>query len=288
MHKFKKGWIVVIALLPVLLAACSQSILPRGNTSSVSSGEDAMTNATVTLVHQPTGTVMLGWNPNNSILTVTLHMTGLTPFSSHPAHIHQSTSCQVGGPMLFPLHPVIADASGTGTSTTDIHASMYGIPRTGWIVNVHNGPGLAPTAQSLPIACVAIHNYSRVHGLLVVRYALDPTTAADQHVSGQAWLSVTHHQLTVKVVVHGLVPGSVHMEHIHLGTCAHQGKVLYMLNNLVAGRDGTATTTTIINHVTQIPAHKWYLNVHRSAVLTFPNGKINPTDFDPIACGNIG
>jgi hypothetical protein len=205
MHKFKKGWLAFIALLIVLLVACSQFILPRGNISSVSSGKGAMTNATITLVHQPTGMVTLSWNPNTSVLVVTFHMSGLAPFSSHPAHIHRSTSCQIGGPMLFALHPVVADATGVGTSTTYI-STTNGIPRTGWIVNVHNGPDLAPTAQSLPIACVAIHNYSRVHGLLVLRYVLDPTTASGQRASGQAWLAVTHRQLAVKVVVHGLVP----------------------------------------------------------------------------------
>jgi hypothetical protein len=286
MHKFKHGWLFPLALLAVLMAACSPSILPGGNAASVSPGEDAITSATVVLVHQPTGTVQLSWNPNTSVLAVTLHLTGLTPLSSHPAHIYQASSCQVGGPMLFALHPVVADATGVGTSTTDI--STNGIPRAGWIVNVQNGPGLASTAQSLPIACVAIHNYARIHGLLVLRYILDPTTAADQHASGQAWLSVTKHQLTIKVVVHGLVPGSVHMEHIHLGTCAHQGQVVYMLKNLVADRGGTATTTTIVNGVTQIPAQGWYLNVHRSAVLTSANGAINSTNFDPVACGTIG
>ncbi len=288
MHKFKKGLLILpIVLLAVLLAACSQSILPGGNTASVSSGEDAMTNATVALAHQPVGTVVLSWNPNTNVLAVTLRMTGLAPLSSHPAHIHQAPSCQAGGPVLFALHPVVADAVGVGTATTSID-STNGIPRTGWIVNVHNGPGLTPTVQSLPIACVAIHNYARVHGLLVLRYTLDPTAAADQHASGQAWLSVTHHALTVKVVVRGLVPGSVHMEHIHAGSCTNQGKVLYMLKNLVADGDGTATATTIIKNVTQIPAQGWYLNVHRSAVLTFPNGNINPTNFDPVVCGTLG
>ncbi len=108
-----------------------------------------------------------------------------------------------------------------------VHNSRHGVQT---VSHVQVGLSMCIMSMVLPpplspsrIACVVIHNYARSHGLLVFRYALNPTLAADQNVSGKAWLSVTKHQLTIKVVVHGLVPGSVHMEHIHLGTCAAQG-----------------------------------------------------------------
>ena len=189
--------------------------------------------------------------------------------------------------MLFALNPVVANGAGAGTSKTEI-AGIAGIPRQGWMITVHNGPNLTPADQFLPIACVPIHNYSRIHGILVFHYILNPATAADQSVSGQGRLSVTNHQLTVMVVLHGLVPGSVHMEHIHAGTCEQQGKVLYPLLNLVADKNGTATATTLIPNITSIPAQGWYVNIHRSALLTNPDGTINSTNFDPIACGNVG
>jgi hypothetical protein len=160
-----------------------------------------------------------------------------------------------------------------------------GVPVSGWALVIHNGPDLTDADQVVPIACVTIRNpYVRQ----VLHADLNPTMAADQNVSGEAKLSITHGHLTVMVVVHGLVPGSVHMEHIHSGTCAHQGTVLYSLQNLIADTHGTATATTIIPRITQIPTQGWYVNIHRGAVLTDSHGTINSPNFDPIACGNVG
>jgi Cu/Zn superoxide dismutase len=286
MHKFRR-LLVSMTFLALALAACGP--ISTVNTLSVdTSARKPVMSATVPLLHQPSGMVDLSWKPDTSQLTLIISLSGLTPSSIHPAHIHQGT-CKNGGSMLYTLHPLVANAVGVGTSQTTIPGVASGIPTAGWFVNVHNGPGLASAAQFLPIACVDIHQYSHgFHSLQTWHYLLAPTTAANQNVSGQASLTITNHQLTVAVIVRGLVPGSVHMEHIHAGSCASQGKVVSMLKNLVADKNGTATATTIINNVAQIPAQGWYVNVHRSAVLTNTNGTINPTNFDPIACGNVG
>jgi hypothetical protein len=274
-HLLKPRFIVLALPFVLLLAACSQS------TPTI---RPPLTSAVVALVHQPTGTADLNWNPETTHLTVTVQMSGLTPSSTHPAHIHQGT-CQTMRGILFVLHPVVANAVGIGTSQTVIPDVTNGIPFSGWTLAIQNGPGLTNADQVLPIACVTVHNPRFRH---VFRYDLNPTPAADQNVSGQARLTITQHHLTVMVVVHGLVPGSMHMEHIHSGTCAQQGEVLYSLHTLIADKNGTATATTIIPTITQIPTQGWYVNVHRSAVLINPNGHINPTNFDPIACGDIG
>lgn len=241
-------------------------------------GSVSETNTTVVLVHQPTGTVDLHWNPGTEQLTVTIHLNDLTPLSTHPAHIHQGT-CQTAGAILFALKPVVANTLGVGTSQTIIPHVTNGIPARGWSINVHEGPQLASSDQSLPIACTAIGNVRHRPSVL---FDFNPTTA-DQQVSGQAQFSIAHDQLAVNVVVHGLVPGSIHMEHIRIGTCTQQGPVLYPLKNLIAGPDGTATATTVINQVPELPAQEWSVNVYRSATLT----DTNAPNFDPLVCGTL-
>jgi len=69
--------------------------------------------------------------------------------------------------------------------------------------------------------------------------------------------------LGVDVTASGLVAGSDHAVHIHLGSCDSQGAVKYPLNGLVASPAGTAEATTVIQNVDQAPpASGWYINVH--------------------------
>ncbi len=106
---------------------------------------------------------------------------------------------------------------------------------------------------------------------------------SDQAASGVSLLTLKDHTLTAIVIVRGLVPNSIHAEHIHVGTCQQQvpGTVMYMLNNLVADKYGNASTVTVLKNVARIPDKGWYINVHRTTML------MNQTGFDPIACGNV-
>ena len=106
-----------------------------------------------------------------------------------------------------------------------------------------------------------------------------------QHAEpGTALLVWDHkqHTLTVNVNVTGLVPNSVHPEHIHLGSCTANGAVLYPLNNVVADKNGNANVTTVISNVSNgIPASGWYVNIHHGPGLT------TPAQMASIYCGNI-
>ena len=87
--------------------------------------------------------------------------------------------------------------------------------------------------------------------------------------------------LTVKISLIGLAPNSTHPAHIHSGSCANQGAVVYQLQNVVADAHGVGTSTTTIKSVTNIPASGWYLNVHNGPTLT-------PSDqFLPIVCNDL-
>jgi hypothetical protein len=166
---------------------------------------------------------------------------------------------------------------------TTISNVQKGIPSS-WSINVHNGPGLSPTAQFIPIACGNVYNHhTSLHHTQTVHLKLGTTTGQNQSAWGYAHLKLKDGALAVVVSVKNLVPGSVHAEHIHAGSCNDQvpGSVVYMLNNLVANSNGRATATTVIHGVHSIPEYGWYINIHRTTTLT------NQTDFDPIACGNV-
>jgi Cu/Zn superoxide dismutase len=87
--------------------------------------------------------------------------------------------------------------------------------------------------------------------------------------------------LTVAISLTGLAPNSSHAAHIHAGTCAVDGSIVYPLNPVVADAKGNAATTTIIKNVQDgIPASGWYVNVHNGLQMT-------PLEHMPISCGNI-
>src|ERR1700694_3021966 len=51
---------------------------------------------------------------------------------------------------------------------------------------------------------------------------------------------------TVTVKLTGLVPGSVHVSHVHAGKCSAPGGIAYALQSVVADSAGRATTTSTI------------------------------------------
>jgi hypothetical protein len=259
-------------LLVIAFAASSHAASAR---ASGGGSNDAFAN----LRHTPFGTATLTWDPQSENLTVTISLVGLAGNSTHPDHIHVG-DCDDNGPILYPLNNLVANAAGDAQATTVIPEVEGGIPASGWYVNVHNGPTLATPDEAIPIACGNVHNANNAQ---TVKTFLGATPSPNQAVSGSSILTLNNETLTVIVTVSGLVPGSVHPEHIHAGSCQSQspGTIVYPLNNLVADQNGDATSTTVIKDVETIPQNAWYVNVHRSTDLTTQTG------FDPIACGNV-
>jgi len=259
-------------LLVIAFAASSHAASAR---ASGGGSNDAFAN----LRHTPFGTATLTWDPQSENLTVTISLVGLAGNSTHPNHIHVG-DCDDNGPILYPLNNLVANAAGDAQATTVIPEVEGGIPASGWYINVHNGPTLATPDEAIPIACGNVHNANNAQ---TVKTFLGATPSPNQAVSGSSILTLNNETLTVIVTVSGLVPGSVHPEHIHAGSCQSQspGTIVYPLNNLVADQNGDATSTTVIKDVETIPQNAWYVNVHRSTDLTTQTG------FDPIACGNV-
>ncbi len=260
-------------------------------TSTASSGG---ATATATLRHQPVGNANLKWDPNDHMLTAQLTMTGLAPNSVHPVHINEgscasSASASASGTgtptasrALYPLVNATSDAHGVLNTTSKVSVPA-GIPAKNWYLAVYNGPGLSTAAQATPIACgdIVNHDVSTKSAQSVQVPLSAPTNASSQNASGTAHLTLNGHTLTVQVTLEGLAPKTEHMAHIHSGTCASQGAVVYPLTTLKADASGKAVSTTTIQNVITIPASGWYVNVHDS------NDLSTQTGFDPIACGDV-
>lgn len=271
------------------LAGCGSSSSPpaAGSSTSSTSTASGVSSATVPLRHVPTGDATLAYDPATRTLTVEIRLTGLAPSSVHPAHIH-SGLCEKQGPVLYGLNNVQADAKGVADSVTAVpNIKEGGIPNAVWYVNVHNGPNLTPDAQFEPIVCGDVANPDKgTHQLVKLQNGptpASPPSSPDQTASGTANLSIEGGALKVVVDVTGLKPSSSHAMHIHLGSCESQGMVVHPLPALVADANGHAGVTTTVQGVSTIPVGTWYLNIHRTTMVT-----AGQTDFDPILCGDIG
>lgn len=277
---------VLAIVVALLVTACGSSTsttasTPTSNTPA-STAKSGSTTATATLKHVPNGTADLSWDQTSHMLKVKIALVGLAPSSTHPSHIHTG-SCSNQGGVIYPLQPLVADAHGVASATTMVSVPK-GIPASGWYVNVHNGPGLSPSDQFLPIVCGDVSNSSAsTTAAQSVHIALSsaPGASAGEKVSGTAQLSLSGTTLTVKLTLSGLEPNSAHAAHIHAGSCESQGAVVYPLTPVMADASGSATVTTTINNVSSIPGSGWYVNVHHSTALSTQTG------FDPIACGNV-
>ncbi len=118
----------------------------------------------------------------------------------------------------------------------------------------------------------------------VKNVALNAGAVLQHSPAGSAQLAwdPASHALTVNITLLGLAPKSKHPAHIHAGTCAKEGGVVYSLQDIVANEAGIGTSTSTISNVTRgIPETGWYINVH--------NGPAMSSDLQsmPISCGNI-
>lgn len=273
---FTRFTLLILALLGLPLTACTVQGTAAGT---------ALTT-TVVLAHAPQGSVDLTWNRNRQQLTISMHVSGLTPNSTHPTHIHQGT-CNNPGAMLYPLPPLMANDLGQATLHTVIHVAH--LPTQGWLSNVHNGPTMENAQSQIAIACGMFTMKERnASGLVKEHVVLQATTAPNESAHGTAVLSLdAKGTLHATVKIHGLQPGSRHAVHIHAGSCQAQGKMLYPLPTLVADKNGNATSTATFPNVMATPTTGVYINVHFAEIITDQQMHIIPQAFNPIACGNV-
>jgi CHRD domain len=94
--------------------------------------------------------------------------------------------------------------------------------------------------------------------------------------------------ITVTLTASGLTPGT-HAAHIHVGSCASQGPVQYMLMDFEANGQGQIVNQvrTVTGVTMPVPATGWYLNLHQgNSNNIVANGQ--PTvNFRPLLCANV-
>jgi hypothetical protein len=85
----------------------------------------------------------------------------------------------------------------------------------------------------------------------------------------------------VSVMLTGLVPNSSHVSHVHLGSCAAQGKIAYALLQVVADSAGRATATSTVAEDYSLARTGWYVNVHLGE-------NMNEAEYVPsVSCGDL-
>jgi len=255
-------------------ATASASVLASQATGTMTSMTNMPSGATTSahamklklnLSPMPEGTITTGITAAGQQF-VEVDVYGLTPGSAHEVTLRQ-----------IPVGTLTADATGQATATFNVqnikHADRVRILDGGAGTSVIAVSAATGTANG-PYALQAVESgfpSGTMHGQATFVY--DPETA----------------KITVTLSATGVSPG-LHAAHIHLGSCASQGGVQYMLMDFTANDSGQINdeTRVVTNVKTPPPAVGWYLNLHQGNSNNILDSAGNPTIyFRPLLCANI-
>lgn len=97
---------------------------------------------------------------------------------------------------------------------------------------------------------------------------------------GTITLTTASTSLTVELKITGLQPASIHLSHIHIGSCAARGGIKFALKPVIADDQGTADTRTTVQAVYPPESGSWYVVVHVGPDMTGTNAMY-------LLCGNL-
>jgi CHRD domain len=250
------------------------------------------------LMPMPAGTVSLSQNSmgqngmgqngmgQNSMgqLTAQLSTIGLTPGSSHTVQLLGPN----GTMALAQFGMLTASATGQGDAT--LSSTFTGSIPDGSRLVILNG------SQGGNVGSELIAETSELSGNAIGRplrlKAIEVTAGGANLGTPEGRASIRYdpgaRTLTVTVNASGLTAG-MHAAHIHLGSCASQGAVQFMMMDLVANGQGKIVNQTrVISGVTTgIPASGWYLNIHQGNSNTILQNGQPTIDFRPLLCSDI-
>jgi Cu/Zn superoxide dismutase len=86
--------------------------------------------------------------------------------------------------------------------------------------------------------------------------------------------------LTVELKITGLAAASIHVSHIHVGSCQARGPIMFALNQVVADGQGDADTRTTLNAKYPPASGHWYVVVHAGPDMQGTNSSY-------LLCGNL-
>jgi Cu/Zn superoxide dismutase len=143
-------------------------------------------------------------------------------------------------------------------------AAACGSPDTGSAPSPSPSPAVTtPAATPSPAALVFKLN------------GVPPATA-----SGTITVTTTATSLTVELKVTGLQAASVHVSHIHVGSCTARGGILRALNPVIADSQGGADTKSTVNLKYPPASGHLYVVVHVGPDMVGTNSKY-------LLCGNL-
>jgi Cu/Zn superoxide dismutase len=268
------GVVVAGGALAVSLTGSAQAA-PDSLTHHMSAKQTAW----VQLTAMPQGTISLGWDRRGGV-DATVNAYGLTPGSSHTVELVNRDGEEVAS-----FGTLTANSVGQAWASLDSYKHDLDGSR---VVILNGTAGDAVSAE--PIAETQWHvKGGHTYQLTPVEVSADGTG----YGTPQGWATVTYdaYAKTISVTVNasGVTPGA-HAAHIHIGSCASQGAVKYMLMDFTANADGRIDheTRTVTNVTTPLPASGWYLNLHQGNGNNIVDANGNPTiNFRPLLCGNI-
>jgi CHRD domain len=234
----------------------------------------------VRLAPMPQGTAAFSWDSNGAV-DVTLNASGLTPGSSHTVELVNGN-----GQVVTTFSPLTANSAGQAQGET-LHSGYQGSLGS-WRVVVLGGTAGDPVSAE-PIARTGrYHDGQDTYQLTAVEAGPDGNSYGTPQGSAVVTYDPSAQTISVTVNASGLTPGA-HAAHIHVGSCASQGPVQYMLMDFTANADGQIMNQTqvVANVTTPLPASGWYLNLHQgNSGNILANG--SPTiNFRPLLCGDI-
>jgi hypothetical protein len=99
--------------------------------------------------------------------------------------------------------------------------------------------------------------------------------------SGTMTVTTQAASLTVELKITGLQAASIHVSHIHIGTCANRGTILRALNPVVADSQGDADTRSTVNLKYPPASGHLYVVVHVGPDMA------TRTNAQYLLCGNL-
>jgi hypothetical protein len=244
----------------------------------------------LTLQAMPSGTVTV-WRTDDGHYQVQINATGFTPGQSHTAEIDFPNL----GPVIR-FVPIQADGNGA-IKNTFVSTGTYDALPDGSRFVLHVGAAVgdshSPVSDEILAQSDVLPNVPTGAQSMLTAVHVNAGGGFLGTLSGSATVTYdpTAQRLTVTVNASGVGPGN-HAAHIHSGSCARQGQVLYMLNDFTADANGNIVNQTrTVDGVTTAPARgSWYLNLHDGGTNQILNTLVPPQPtlaFRPLLCANL-
>jgi Cu/Zn superoxide dismutase len=252
----------------------------KGNTDGFVATPAVASVTHLQLQAMPQGSATFVWNAEGQ-LTVQVNASGFTPGSAHAVELlapDGTAIAQFGTLTANGMGQVQATLTSTDTTPVPVgsHLEILLDTQMGAIASV-------PVAQTPAIASGQL-------GYQLHSVEVGPTGTSYGTPQGQATVAYDPQArtITVTLTASGLTPGA-HAAHIHLGSCASQGPVQYMLMDFTADAQGRIVnqTRTVTGVTMPVPATGWYLNLHQGTSNNIVANGMPTVNFRPLLCANL-